>query len=204
MDNGVSGGKRRSLKLLAGAVLVLLLVGCGGLGLLPREGKASTETFKTYEQVHSAYTAVTPGVTRLADLRKIGFDAGAYEDAEILSYLGVVEHFVPLDTEAYDRLAPQVRACIETQERCTAYVFHPTHIETRRAGNAVLDFLGFEHRTVRTGWSADVVLLMQDGRVAYKVMNGRPHIDEVHEQISPLGPLQGIGNSLTRTAARIL
>ena len=44
------------------------------------------------------------------------------------------------------------------------FVFHPQHVESRRMGNFFLDLLGFERQTVDSGWSAEVVLLMQDGR----------------------------------------
>lgn len=204
MDNGFASGHSRGLKLFVSTVLMLSLVGCGGLGLLPHESKASANNFQTYEQVQAAYAGVTPGATRLTDLPKLGFDSATTPNVEVLSYLGVIERFMPRNTMSYDRLAPQVQSCIEAQDRCSAFVFHPQHVESRRTGNFFLDLLGFERQTVDSGWSAEVVLLMQDGRVAYKVMSGRPRIDETHDEISPLGPLQDMGNAVTRTASRFL
>jgi len=204
MDNGVVGGKSRGVKIFVSSIFMLSLVGCGGLGLLPHESKASSASFQTYEQVQAAYTDVQPGGTRLTELPKLGFDTATTPNVEILSYLGVIERFMPRNTMSYDRLAPQVQACIEAQDRCSAFVFHPQHVESRRTGSFFLDILGFERTTVDTGWSAEVVLLMQDGRVAYKLMSGRPHIEDTHDTISPLGPLQDIGNSVTRTASRFL
>jgi hypothetical protein len=183
---------------------MLSLVGCGGLGLLPRETKVTQESFQSYEQVRAAYREVTPGATRLTDLPKLGFDTTATPTVEVVSYLGVIERFVPRNTASYDKLAPEVQDCIAAQDRCTAFVFRPKHIETKRTGSVFLNVLGFERKTADTGWSAEVVLLMQDGRVAYKIMSGRPHIDDQRAAISPLGPLQDIGNTVTRTASRFL
>lgn len=202
MDNGATSGTSRGLKTFVSAAFMLSLVGCGGLGLLPHETKVSSNSFQTYEQVQAAYTDIVPGQTRLTDLPKMGFDTATTPNVEVLSYLGVIERFMPRSTMSFDHLAPQVQACIESQDRCSAFVFHPQHVESRRMGNIILDILGFERQTVDTGWSAEVVLLMQDGRVAYKLMSGRPRIEDTREQITPLGPLQDLGNSVTRTASR--
>jgi hypothetical protein len=202
MDNGVTSGSNRGLKTFISASFMLSLVGCGGLGLLPHDTKASNNSFATYEQVQSAYTDVVPGQTRLTDLPRLGFDTATTPNVEVLSYLGVIERFMPRSTMSFDHLAPPVQACIESQDRCSAFVFHPQHVESRRMGNFFLDLFGFERQTVNTGWTAEVVLLMQDGHVAYKLMSGRPRIEDTHDEIQPLGPLQDIGNSATRAASR--
>jgi hypothetical protein len=44
------------------------------------------------------------------------------------------------------------------------------------------------------------MLLIQDGRVAYKVMSGKPNIQDYHDKVSPLGPFQDLGDTVTRTA----
>ncbi|HEY0282396.1 MAG TPA: hypothetical protein VGC27_07225, partial [Rhizomicrobium sp.] len=74
----------------------------------------------------------------------------------------------------------------------------------RRLGNFFLDLLGFERQTLNTGWQAEVVLLMQDGQVAYKLMSGRPRIEDTQDTIRPLGPLQDISNSAFNAASRFL
>jgi hypothetical protein len=204
MDNGVRSGSGRGLKTFVSATFMLSLVGCGGLGLLPHETKVAATNFQSYEQVQSAYTDIVPGATRLSDLPKLGFDTATTPNVEILSYLGVIERFMPRNTMSFDHLAPPVQNCIESQDRCSAFVFHPQHIESRRMGNLFLDVLGFERQTVDSGWSAEVVLLMQDGHVAYKLMSGRPHIEDMHDTVQPLGPLQDIGNTVFRSASRYL
>ena len=174
-------GSRRYARIAGVLAITLALVGCGGLSLLPhRTDLAEDQNFQTYDQVADAYKDIVPGQTREADLNKLGFNAAIQPNAEVISYLGVIERFMPRDSIRFDHLALPVKACIEAQERCSAYVFRPSRLEQDRTGSIFLDLMGFERTTLDHGWAAEVVLLMQDGRVAYKVMSGKPHIDVYH------------------------
>jgi hypothetical protein len=197
------GGSHRSAKIVFSVMFMMTLVGCGGFGLLPHETKIVTTNFESYSQVEAAFVNIRPGETRMTELQTMGFDAAATPNVEILSYLGVIERFMPRSSMTFDRLAQPVQDCIMAQDRCTALVFHPEHIESRRMGSLFLDLLGFERETVNSGWAAEVVLLMQDGKVAYKLMSGRPKIEDTHSTVQPLGPLQDIGNTVMRTATRL-
>ena len=108
---------------------------------------------------------------------------------------------MPRDSIKFDRLDPAVQHCIDARDHCTAMVFRPERLHQERTGNWFLDVLGFERTTVNYGWSAEVILLVQDGRVAYKVMSGRPNIQDYHDKVSPLGPFQDLGNAVIRTAS---
>src|SRR5437870_5514221 len=70
-----------------------------------------------------------------------------------------------------------------------------TETNFQSLGNVLIDMLGFERRTIASGWSAEVIFLMEDGRVVYKVLQGKPRIEEVHDNVSPLSPLQDIGGT---------
>jgi hypothetical protein len=83
-------------------------------------------------------------------------------------------------------------------------VFHPQRLEQERQGNILLDLLGFERTTVNHGWAAEVTLLVENGRVAYKVISGRPHIEDYNNQVQPLGPLQDLGGTAVRVTTRVL
>lgn len=203
VDGG--SGSRRYAKLIALLSIALTLVGCGGLELLPhRSDLPDNQTFRTYSDVQQAYASIVPGETRETDLSRLGFDATAQPNTEMISYLGVIERFMPRDSIKFDHLAKPVRACIEAQERCSAYVFRPARLEQQRTGSVFLDLLGFERTTIDRGWAAEVVLLMQDGRVAYKVMSGKPHIEGYHDDIQPLGPLQDLGVQAVHVSGRLL
>jgi len=62
-------------------------------------------------------------------------------------------------------------------------VFHPALAQSHRKGGIFLDALGFKRVTHSTGWSAEVVLLMQDGHVVYKLMSDRPHIESTDNSV---------------------
>ncbi len=195
-------GARRYARLAAIIGVTLALVGCGGLGLLPHGSDlSSNETCKNYNDVVVAYSNIVPGQTREAELSKLGFDATLQPNAEQISYLGVIERFMPRDSIRFDHLASPVRDCIQAQERCSAYVFHPSRLEKERMGSVFLDLLGFERTTLDHGWAAEVVLLVQDGRVAYKVMSGKPNIQDYHDKVQPLGPFQDLGNAVVHVAS---
>jgi hypothetical protein len=204
VDGGI--GSRQYAKLVVVLGVTLTLVGCGsGFGLLPhRSDLANDQNFTTYDQVQAAYANIVPGQTREAELSKLGFDATVEPNAEMISYLGVIERFMPRDSIKFDLLAKPVRSCIEAQERCSAYVFRPSRLEQNRTGSIFLDLMGFERTTIDHGWAAEVVLLMQDGRVAYKVMSGKPHIEGYHDDIQPLGPLQDLGVQAMHVSGRFL
>jgi hypothetical protein len=195
---------RRYAKVFAAFAMTLTLVGCGGFGLLPHETNISTTRFKSYAEVSDAYQAIVPGQTQVGDLDRIGFDSATNTNVEILSYLGVIERFMPRDSIHFDRLDPAVQGCIEARDRCSAFVFRPQRLEQERQGNILLDLLGFERTTVNHGWAAEVTLLVENGRVAYKIMSGKPRIEDYNDSIQPLGPLQDLGGVGIRTAARML
>jgi hypothetical protein len=198
------GSSTRRLFGVAASILVAsVLVGCGGLGLLPHETEIKNTSFKSYKDVEAAYGQIEPGHTRTTDLVTIGFDANDSPNVEVLSYLGVIEKFIPRDSIRFDNLDPVVQQCIQAREHCTGYVFHPERLHKERLGSWMLDMLGFQRTTVDYGWSADIVLLVMDGHVAYKVMSGRPHIEDFHHDVQPLGPFQDLSGTVLHTASAI-
>jgi len=203
-EAGPRGGSRRYARVIVSLLITLALVGCGGLGLLPYRSDVQNSGFNSYTEVKQAYGAITPGATRASDLSQLGFDASSSPNVEVLSYLGVIERFMPRDSIHFDNLAPAVQSCIDARDRCTAYVFKPARLHEERRGSIFLDIMGFQRTTVDTGWSAEVILLVQDGRVAYKVMSGHPRIEDLHDSVQPLGPLQDIGGTVMKTASRFL
>jgi hypothetical protein len=144
---------------------------------------AQDRTFQNYQDVVDAYSNIVPGRTRADELAKLGFDAAAQPGAETLSYLGVIERFMPRQSARFDRLARPVQTCIAARQRCSAHVFRPSQLKEERTGSIFFDLLGFDHTTIDRGWTTEVVLLMQDGRVAYKAMSGKPRIESYHEDI---------------------
>lgn len=196
MIEGERGGARRYARVIASLAVTLGLVGCGGWGLLPRKADIKNTNFRSYSAVEAAYKTISPGATRETDLAQLGFDSAESPNVEVVSYLGVIERFMPRDSIKFDQLDPAVQTCIEARDRCSAFIFKPERIHEERTGNWFLDVLGFERESISYGWSAEVMLLMQDGRVVYKVMGGRPRINDYHDDVEPLGPFQDLRGSV--------
>ncbi len=92
------------------------------------------------DRLMHAYALVKPGMPA-AQLGALGFDTAK---AERLSKLALMERFMPKDSKAFDALDPAVRHCYLGSGDCTAYIFD--------------------------GYAGQMVLLVEDGRVAWKDM----------------------------------
>jgi hypothetical protein len=188
-------------KRLLGAAGVTCALTVGGCAWMPQSDEflpSQVEAgggFETFSAVKDAYDKVKPGMTE-ANLCDFGFDPARSSKAEMLSYLGVIERFVPRDSIRFDSLPQPVRDCIDAQDHCQAFVFHPSRLTHTRTGDFLMDFFGFDRVTQDVGWSADLVFLVQDDRVVYKIMSGQPYIADVHNVRQPLGPLQDVGNAI--------
>jgi hypothetical protein len=177
---------------------LLLLSGCGG-GFLPEQKVQTASPFQTYDQVVESFDQIVPNMTRADDLPNLGFDART-SNADILSYLGLEERFLPAAGVRWEHLNPAVRACIRPELYCTGYVFRPNRTTSKRIGNTVADLLGFQRITHSTRWSAEIILLVMNGRVIHKVFSGNPRTDSLEDKRQPLGPLQDVGGVLSRAA----
>ena len=135
-----------SLFAVAGVLAFMLIATCEAFSQPPDSGAHAG--FRSLQQFRAAYARVAPGITAEAELDRLGFNLAA-PDARTLSYLGVIEHFMPRDSQAFDRLDPAMRSCFESRDGCTARIF-------------------------RMAPQARIVLLIHDGRVAYKAISGVP------------------------------
>ena len=176
---------------IVGGLLLLCLAGCGGI--LPHETNVDSSKFKTYDQVLDSYRGILPGKTRLNELPALGLDTRTTPNIEVLSSTDIVNRFLPADAMTLKQAPPAVRLCIEAQYRCSAYVFHLQHSNRQRSGGVVPDLLGIEQNTVNDGWSAEIILLLQDDIVVYKVISGSPHTQDLRDKTQPLGPFQDLG-----------
>jgi hypothetical protein len=125
---------------------LVFMLGCGvAIAAWPQDQSAQNAQF-TEQQLRSGYVRIRAGVTPVSQLAGLGFDTNG---AAKLSYLGVMEQFMPKDSFGFDALDPSVQACFEARDRCTAYIFTLPHQP-----------------------GAKVVLLIDGGRVAYKSISG--------------------------------
>lgn len=171
--------------------LAAVLAGCSGI--LPRESNANTAEFQTYNELQAAYDKIVPGTTTLNQLADIGLDPKKLPNIAELSYIEVMDKFMPQYSPiTIDRVPQGARECIEAKNRCSGFVFRFDRRQTRHNGNVVADIFQFHQTKVKYGWSAEIILLLRDRDVVYKLMSGMPYAEERMDNSRPLGPLQNV------------
>jgi len=186
--------------------MVIALTGCGGI-LLPSQSEIGETSFESYSAVRQAFDRIALRQSSVSDLSTLGFDAQHTPNVAVLSYLDIVERFMPNSSMAFDKLDPAVQDCIMARSTCEGFVFKVEHHEFQRSGSLFLDLFGFEHLTTETGWTAQVLVLVQDGHVTHKLLSGEPNVRIVREDTQPLGPMQnlaGIFATGTAVASRAI
>ena len=187
------------------AALAISLGGCeSSQALLPSQIDSDNGAFDSYADVQHAYDRIQPGATAVTDLSKMGFDVDTAANVEVLSYLGVIERFMPRELIHMDDLDPAVRECLQSRVECTAYIFRPQRVVKRRIGNVPLDLLGFRRTTEQSGWAAEILFVIRDDRVIYKLWAGKPHMDGTRESIQPLGPFQDLSGVAGGAVANVI
>src|SRR5512143_2246928 len=102
---------------LYGFIAALVIVLGAALGLLARSGAGETPQHP-YQVGARAYDRLRSGVTPVSQLPDLGIDLA---QGSRLSYLAMVEEFMPQDSTGFDALDPSVQDCLETRDRCAAY-----------------------------------------------------------------------------------
>lgn len=168
----------------------LLLTGCGFL--LPKSDESVNVSWSNFAEAMAAFERIEPGTTTVEQLSPLGFDPRRAPNTTILTYVDLVQHFMPNPSIRVDDLDPAVRRCIEAREGCQGFRMEAGEMHKKRHGNAFLDVLNFRRRGTQTGWEFSALLLAHDGVVTYKLWGGRPNIDGTFDRRNPLGPLQSL------------
>lgn len=176
----------------------LLLSACGSP--LPRTEDVTKSPWDSFNEVMVAYNQIILNKTTVKELRELGFDPYSTPNVTILSYLDVIQKFMPTNSVKLEQLPLSVMECISKQEKCKAYEAHPGIIKRKRVGSVFNDLLGFKRKTIETGWRFDALIVLDNGVAVYKVWSGIPIMDSEKSRKNPLGPLQGSGGSLAREA----
>jgi hypothetical protein len=194
MVDGERSGSLRYVTSIAGVIAVLALVGCGALTLLPRQGDPVPVRLMTVKDLAAAYARVQPGLTRTTQLTSLGFDLGA-ANSQALSYLGVMERFMPRDSVRFDRLNAVVQDCIAARDHCTALVFRPmdrSHTYTW-AHHSLLSAFGLGAAAAAVERTPEITLLVRDGRIAFKMISGLPAVHVQSRVRAGQAPRDGSG-----------
>jgi hypothetical protein len=180
-----------------------MLTGCASL--LPSTKITIQSPWEDFDGAKLTYEKVVPGVTNVADLKKLGFDPFVVPNIRIMTATEVVNIFLPNPSIKMEDLDPGIQKCIESKDRCTAYQILPSMLNTNRIGNFWLDLFTFKRHTVNTGWEFRGLLTIVDEVVTYRdPPGGRPLIHTDQVDVKPLGPIQEIGTAVASAIPKFL
>jgi len=179
--------------------LVLLTTGCKSL--FPSEEAKVKAKWQTYDEAEAAFEKIILHQTTLEDLKKMGYDPHATPNVRILTYLDLIEKFLPNASINKEDLHKDVRACIEAKDCCKAYELALVVNHSDRYGNLFLDVFGFKKKTHITGWNFKALIIAKDDLVTYKILSGTPYVDRYEKKVKPLGPLQDLESVVMKAAS---
>jgi hypothetical protein len=178
--------------LIACALASTLLAGCANW-VLPSESQSKATGFETYDKAQTTYNRVLPFQTTAGDLADMGIFPGKTSNLKVVTYLDIMQRFMPQQTVKISDLDPAVQACLNAREGCEGWILPLERTDKQRVGDVSLDMLGFRKETLSQGWNAEMVLLLTDDVVVYKLWSGAPSVTETRTETKPLGPLQDAG-----------
>src|SRR6266511_1118980 len=178
--------------------LALVLTTTGCKSLFSSTSQRSRTPWDNFDAAQTAYDKVIPHKTTITELKSLGFDPLTTPNIKILTYLDLIQRFIPNSSITIQDLQPDVRDCIESKDCCHAYEMDLDLTNNKRYGNLALDIFGFDRRTKTTGWNFKALIIVKDEVVAYKIRSGEPNVDRVERRTKPLGPLQELDNILLK------
>ncbi|MDH4233082.1 MAG: hypothetical protein OEW04_13780 [Nitrospirota bacterium] len=184
--------KKRLLFLLIAA---LMSSGCGSM--LPSAKQTTVSPWKSFEDAKSAFDKITPYTTNADEMRALGFDPFTSPNIRILTYLDIMNKFLPNPSIKMEDLDEGIQACIAAKANCRAYEFLPKIVRSKRYGNVLLDLFNFRRKTKESGWRFQALVVLIDNTVVYKLSGGEPIINQERDTKNPLGPLQNAGDLLS-------
>ncbi|MBC8317667.1 MAG: hypothetical protein H8E41_07150 [Desulfobulbaceae bacterium] len=178
----------RYLYILVVTFVCLCLSGCGFM--LPVAKSRTESPWHNFDQAKAALDKVVPYQSTRDDLVTLSLDPFQNTNIEVLTYLDLVEVFMPNASFRKEDLVEGVRNCLDVQEKCYGYRIAVTNMESRRFGSVFLDLFNFKRKSHKTGWKFNALLVLQEDIVVYKINGGKPKIDEYLYKRNPLGPFQ--------------
>jgi hypothetical protein len=172
--------------------LVPTITGCKSVLLPTDDAYQPQNNWQTYEQALAAFDKITTHQTSIHDLCAMGFDPTNSPNMRVLTYLDVIQRFLPNQSITKGDLPNDVRYCLEAKDGCRGFELVIDSTKRKRYGNLPLDMMGFKKNTRITGWTFHALLVVQNDVVTYKLSSGEPNIDRVEKKFKPLGPFQEV------------
>jgi hypothetical protein len=180
--------------------LALVVFATGCRALFPTDDRRTEAGWKDFQHAQAEFEQITPHKTTLDELRCMGIDPDYTPNIQWLTYLDIMQRFMPNPSITKQDLDPNVREAIECKDACRAFEIDLEILNNKRYGNLALDALGFKKKSQTTGWRFKGLILLKDNVVTYKLISGEPNIDKLEKKVKPLGPLQeldGLVNKAT-------
>jgi len=181
-------------------VLGAMLLTAGCRSLFSSSQSTTVSRWKSYDDVEAAFQKITPHQTTVLDLRLLGFDPKGSPNVKILTYMDIVQTFMPNPAIHKQDLPDAVRECIAAKEKSFAYLVELHDIRDKRHGNLFLDIFGFKRQTHESGWRFKGLILINGDLVVYKLSSGEPRVASEDKKVKPLGPLQELDTVIAHPA----
>jgi hypothetical protein len=158
--------------------------------MLPTTKQTSKSPWNSFEDAKAAFDKIIPYETTQKEMQTLGFDPFTTPNIKILTYVDIMNRFMPNPSVKKEDLAEGVQFCIDAKADCIAYEFAPQVIDSKRYGNVFMDIFNFHRKSNETGWRFETLIVIIDDIIVYKLWGGNPVIDQYKETKNPLGPLQ--------------
>ncbi len=179
--------------LVIASLLCLTLSGCG-ISPLPSGHKRSHAPWDTFDHAKKAFDQVRVGKTTFRELKKLGFDPFTVPNVKRLTYLDIINFFMPTPSIRVNQLASGLRHCIHAKTRCYGIEAWPQVRNKKRYGNVALDLMNFHKNEEISGWDFRSIIVLVGDKVVFKIWSGTPQFLEYNDERNPLGPIQGAGD----------
>lgn len=171
-----------------------ILTGCASM--LPNSKQDVRSHWQDFGDAKKTFDQITPYKTDMLTVKKMGFDPFKTPNMRILNHSQVVNAVLPSPLQERVTIPQGIFDCMKAQDGCVGYYMEPSQINRNRVGNFMLDFMNFKRNTLTTGWKFGALIVIIDDTVVYKQWSGQPMIEETELRTNPLGPLQGVGESM--------
>jgi len=175
-------------------IFVLAIVGCAGM--LPSMKQTTKSPWKTFEDAKRSFDKIEANKTTSEDLKKLGFDPFETPNVKLITYLELIEKFMPNQSIRIEDLDLGVQECLKARDLCQGYEVTPKVSNSVRYGSVFLDLFNFRRRTSTRGWIFNALIVLKENLVVHKVWGGEPNVSEIEDKRNPLGPLQDINKAL--------
>jgi len=189
------------------ALIVVLLAtiaplgGCASGRLLPDASIAAKTEFADFDAARTAFETIEVYRTTVDELKGLGFDT-ASPNVRLIGYPDLVARLAPNSSLGLDQLDPGIRDCILARLGCRAYEYRVANETRERTGAFALDWLNFKRTIEVRGWQFDAIVAVRGGVVLFRNYGGAPHNARAERQVNPLGPFQGVGDSVAGALLR--